>query len=428
MDIDTSLRKFIQEAKLSLSRLAQDGQSLKREEAVEVIEIMKGKFNEPDNIPRSRRGSAFNLISNALNEFDPEDEGLTDEDYIDYIDTIHDILDEIEKNNYEDTKYQIKSNMSPNLLRLFGRKEGFEPPALPDNWERPKTYGLSNSAPIIPNLFKDLTLRKFVKAVKVQVAKIAACSGQARQSVSRSTFQSVKTYVKDAYATGLFGEESAIANLKEAMEMISDDSQDLDDDDIEECIQLIREYIDEIEVDFVNDADYEMPENISANLKRLFGYTGGAASNQAPTDWKPPSTYGLGNSAPIIPPKKSGNARGYENTNNNDMFIAESKGTISTYGNGSYKGEFSAVKGESKSGAKGESKGGGYVNDDSDEDDGSDSDKDYEEDFNNRVLKSSNMSMSLMKALGMDVTDKEEVKTSWKPPTFTGVTNSTRIF
>jgi len=113
MEMYASLRKFIQESKLSLRRLTRDGQSMKKEDAIEAIEIMKEKIHESDNVTRIRKGSAINIISNALNEFDPEDEALTDEDYVDYIDTIHDILDEIEKNNYEDTKYQIKSNMSP---------------------------------------------------------------------------------------------------------------------------------------------------------------------------------------------------------------------------------------------------------------------------------------------------------------------------
>ena len=66
---------------------------------------------------------------------------------------------------------------------------------------------------------------------------------------------------------------------------------------------------------------------------------------------------------------------------------------------------------------------------DSDEEESDDDDDDEDEDedaISNRILKTSNMSVSLMKALGMDVSDKE-VKTDWKPPTHAGMTNSKRL-
>ena len=498
----SDIQKFIEQARTALNKIQSNGQNLSRDNAKDVIVSMKDIVKRQDEEFNARKGSAIAIFNDSIREFDLDDEGLTDEDYVDYIDTIYDILAEVENNRFEDVHYEIKTNMSPNLLRLFGRKEGFEKAPVPADWERPKTYGLGNSAPIIPDLFKNLTLKKFVKHVKVQLGKLSSYDGPKRERHAISTFQSVKSYVEDAYATGLFGEESAIANLKEAMEMISDDSQDLDDDDIEECVQLIREYIDDIEVDFVNDADYEMPENISANLKRLFGHDGSAKGGTA-VDWKPPSTHGLGNSDPIIRPKHTngGGSNSYNNANASSKKstdqVAEPKAPPyqpSSTSTGMYQETKEAAKkmvediqskavavqsqkprsalGVNSNGSKsakddsdedededesedeqqqqqreergrgrGAGGGGGGGNkqveeeeeddeeEDSDEEESDDDDDDEDEDedaISNRILKTSNMSVSLMKALGMDVSDKE-VKTDWKPPTQAGMTNSKRL-
>eukprot|EP01042_Synura_sphagnicola_P001457 gene1457-1672_t len=67
--------------------------------------------------------------------------------------------------------------------------------------------------------------------------------------------------------------------------------------------------------------------------------------------------------------------------------------------------------------------------DDDDDDDDMDEMEDEDEDgYFDSQLKNSTMSYSLMKSLGMDVSEDDEVKTDWKPPSFTGVTNSSRIF
>jgi len=65
-----------------------------------------------------------------------------------------------------------------------------------------------------------------------------------------------------------------------------------------------------------------------------------------------------------------------------------------------------------------------YDDDDYDDDDDDDYDDDEEEEEG--ALPSSNMSLSLMKALGMDTAGVDEVATDWRPPSQSGLQHSTR--
>jgi hypothetical protein len=68
-----------------------------------------------------------------------------------------------------------------------------------------------------------------------------------------------------------------------------------------------------------------------------------------------------------------------------------------------------------------------YDYDDDEEEEDYDDDEEEEDDDNDEgALPSSNMSLSLMKALGMDTAGVDEVATDWRPPSRSGLQHSAR--
>ena len=61
-----------------------------------------------------------------------------------------------------------------------------------------------------------------------------------------------------------------------------------------------------------------------------------------------------------------------------------------------------------------------------DDDEGMEDDEEEEEEEEDIQLPTSNMSLSLMRALGMNTTGVEEVRTNWKAPSKSGLEHSAR--
>ena len=302
--MNATLQDFVDHARSKLNIDIDSDWNLDRKDlARNAIKTLRNFLNSKlFNFSMVRPGSALGFMYDSLMQFDEDDEMWIEEDFEDFIDTIHDILDDVEETNDEDVDFEMKSNVSPSLLMFFVRIDGFRMAAIPEDPERP----------VIQDLFKNLTLRKFAEAVKSQLRVLDSCQGPARRTIATSTFKSVKSYVEDAYSTGLFDEDSAITSLWKAMASISHEEEALDDvmlqeEDVCDFIDIMKEYLDEIEFDFVHDNDCsDMPVNMSANLKRLFDFDCSSSLSPATTsstvtsDWKPPAFHGLGNSPRLI--------------------------------------------------------------------------------------------------------------------------------
>ena len=165
--------------------------------------------------------------------------------------------------------------------------------------------------------------------------------------------------------------------------------------------------------------DVDRPVNLSQNLLMALGIQVDNTTKKMDIDWKPPSQYGLNNSARIIP------SRIIPIRSNSAASIAFSdSGPGDRRRNDSYN--------ESKSNYDRDDEGKNNEDDEEEDDDDEDDDDDdddwgYDDDDEDTEIRGSvAMSASLMKALGMDISGVD-VSTDWKPPDFTGLHNSDRI-
>ena len=181
----------------------------------------------------------------------------------------------------------------------------------------------------------------------------------------------------------------------------STDSDDGDDD------------ADENEEDDIFEVEREV--NLSSNLLTMLGINHendksdnkSYSSYYANEAWKPPSKHGLSNSSPII-------------SNRFYPVRSDSRASINYSDTGRRSMTNLQMPSESK-----------YKDDEEEEEDDDDDDYDYDADedidYDNYQLPSTvAMSASLMKALGMDISNVDTTS-DWKPPEFTGIGNSERI-
>ena len=71
-----------------------------------------------------------------------------------------------------DYENDIETNMTSNLLQLFGKVDVVPAVEHSLKWDRPSRHGLANSAPIVPDMFRDLTLRSFIFLVNQRLDEL----------------------------------------------------------------------------------------------------------------------------------------------------------------------------------------------------------------------------------------------------------------
>jgi hypothetical protein len=107
-------------------------------------------------------------------------------------------------------------------------------------------------------------------------------------------------------------------NEKSVFGLLAETLQNTDDDNFDEEVwDVIGEYLDDLDdaiedLDNMNADSYEIMDNMSSNLKSLFGQTQlmsyTTEANTTTEAWVPPSASGLGNSKPIVKFKSGANS------------------------------------------------------------------------------------------------------------------------
>jgi hypothetical protein len=191
-----------------------------------------------------------------------------------------------------------------------------------------------------------------------------------------------------------FSPDSPMGRLTELI-LRFDEDDELDDEDLLNFITIIKLFFKSVTAkDIASVENWENTTNLSPNLLALFGKPRSEAKSTASLgSWRAPEKYGLDNSERILPAKS--------------QFKAESKDE--------YEDEKEVDVADAKTMSRDDSE---YDDDDDDDD------EDYEDDDDARsesdVLRLENMSVNLMRALGLDTTGME-VETDWKPPSVTGI-------
>lgn len=133
---------------------------------------------------------------------------------------------------------------------------------------------------------------------------------------------------------------------------------------------------------------------MSESLMRALGIP---ITNPISTDWRPPARPGLDNSAPIVPMPKDNRSR-----HNEDRITTHSQDVY-------YNTQQEVDEDEEEE----------------DDEDGDEDDDEEEEDVVHSIPRGA-MSLSLMRALGLDTTGLD-VPTDWRPPSAPGLSNSSPL-
>ena len=288
-------------------------------------------------------------------------------------------------------------------------------------------------------MFEDMSPAQFLKAAKKAVTK-----AKRTPSKCRILLIALLNWVDDNPIN--FGAETAMGRLTDLI-LRFDEDDEVDNDDVLVFMDIIRDFLSTITPkDVTSMENWEVPANMSPNLLVLFGKplahderkpvdgktAGGGTTPRATIDtWKAPSKWGLSNSEPIFVSAKS--AAQYitqrDLHSDGDDKLADSGKTTPQAG-----GDSSPPKAETKSDpqdnggstsslhrhdSKNSRKSGdeGEGDDDSDYDD---DDDDYEDEGDDELPKGMNMSLNLMRALGLDTTGMS-CDTDWKPPDEVGI-------
>jgi len=187
------------------------------------------------------------------------------------------------------------------------------------------------------------------------------------------------------------------------------------------------------------DDSYEFVGELSENLKRLVSgggnsSTSSTAQSKAAIDWRPPTTSGLTNSAPLISKELLNDIkRDFETKAERRASMESSYKDEDTYADAKNSPSSSSFNNEDKGAPLvAEYKGAESKNEEtkewkfdakgSDADDDEEEDDDEDEEEEEEYRPPATMSAGLMRMLGMEV--KEELETDWTPPDVTGLGNS----
>ena len=240
----------------------------------------------------------------------------------------------------------IQTNMTSNLRKVLGKSDVAPTIDTLSDWERPKQHGLGNSAPIVPNMFRDLTLRGFIILVNQQITELRKVmvgntpgkgtyvrrplsdqtENPGRSTRIRAVLDFIINYMKDLQHT-LFGssirensdddedDEFELSNLVHVIAVVAADVDTLKDDEIWETITTLHEYLIDLEATLPRDANVivrPMSQDLEVALGRppdadkrnilniVVGGYHGIGTGTLGLDWKAPTAPGLDNSAPLI--------------------------------------------------------------------------------------------------------------------------------
>ena len=402
---------------------------------------------------------ANKLIRDSSYQFD--DSSI---DALKYIDTIHDYLHKANDRNFnhEDDKfYHTNTTMSSNLLRLFGEEKSFR--IFDINEKRVRNLNGSEDADV-----------KVADKIKIDI-----------EEKEQGTDNGMAFYER-----GIVNNNSTRSSFSFRRDLDdSSDSEDfVEGNDLFEFIDTmqngLQNLMDVNQSDFDN--NYQMITNMSSNLMHLFGRKDDAKTEiKSASDWKPPKFFGLNNSPVLAKSWTYGHGHRTSQVNEGITLTNRSSNELISMADEdkepSYKQSYDALEVRAHEWMKSredskhvssstelqlgysaedkESVGTGagtdfdarnefkhesyddrvseeYITDTdteegddiSEEEVDGDGDGDADSDDDSRDISTrANMSVTLMRALGMDVSGVEELPTDWKPPAHSGLNNSDRI-
>ena len=280
------------------------------EDAKRTLTCMKVYLSQK----RFTASSPLGILGQLLQGFELEGEG----DVFDFIDDAGEYLESLEDID-DDGKWKMTDNLSPNLLKLFGKAAASDLPSI-DDWKAPIIHGLGNSKKLmdtnlvlgdkkltVDELFA-LSTSEFLNAARETFTLNNANTNPDQRIYENTvTFLSVKSYVlNDAEKNA----SSVFSNMAEHFREIDDEQ--LDEDDIFDYMDAIGDYFDDLDdlVDDLNkpnDEQYTIQNNMSSNLMALFGKSSGPALEAvdetnpfSSKPWVAPRAAGLENSRPIV--------------------------------------------------------------------------------------------------------------------------------
>ena len=238
----------------------------------------------------------------------------------------------------------IETNMTSNLLQLFGKADVVPAVELSVKWDRPSRHGLANSAPIVPDMFRDLTLRSFIFLVNQRLDELRTViavkakgrnSRRGRRSSEqtydpdrgthiRNILTSIINYIKNLQHT-LFGssmddvddedDELGLPQLVSILSGLIADVDTLDDGQILETMSTINRFLTDLEAELPWDAE-DISSPMSKNLEEILGRSAnskkdnilfikiggyhGIGTGTLGMDWQAPAAPGLDNCAPMV--------------------------------------------------------------------------------------------------------------------------------
>lgn len=258
--------------------------------------------------------SPMGTLGQLLRGFEIEGEG----DVFDFIYDASEYLESLEDID-DEGKWKMTDNLSPNLLKLFGKAAASDLPSV-DDWRAPIVHGLGNSKRLMDtNLVlgdKKLTIDElfalstsdFINAAR-ETFSLNNLNTNPDQRIYENTvtFLSVKSYILNHASKNA---NSVFSHMAEYLREIDDEK--LDEDDIFDYMDALGDYFDDLEdliddLNMPNDEQYTIQNNMSSNLMALFGKSNGPALEAvdetnpfSSKPWVAPSAAGLENSRPIV--------------------------------------------------------------------------------------------------------------------------------
>lgn len=215
---------------------------------------------------------------------------IYDEDQLQFF---QDIVDGRRRLDGDDPYWEMKAELSGNLGRLFGKKAKFI--GNESDWQRPQTYGLGNSAPIIPTRFN-----AYVAEEKSSTGEASTGYKKSASVADHTVSQSSGTLFGMIQHRGVTYDEAvrsktirSIVDLATNDDNAEDDGDDDGDDDDDEGFYDDDEADDDRALSGMLNST-----GLSPNLMALLGVN--ATPVKVETDWRPPERAGLDNSAPLV--------------------------------------------------------------------------------------------------------------------------------
>lgn len=273
--------------------------------------INQSKQSKPldyENNQSSGQFGSYLYQTDSRNREEREDDSDDDDDCdalnAEQISFYQELVDGKRRLNGDDPYWEMKSQLNGSLAKLFGKSAAYNGDE--SDWERPQTYGLANSSPIVPTEFNKYSGASYVTDAKFgsYPAQKAEGKAESKENTLYSMIQSnrvdYETVKRNNHIRSVVEDNSRPSPPKSNKEEIEEEYDEEGDEDDEDDDDEDGDY------NFGDDGDEDLGgiasmTGLSPNLMALLGMKVEAAP--VATDWKPPERAGLDNSDPLLAQK-----------------------------------------------------------------------------------------------------------------------------